>query len=210
MIVEDDQGKAEEAQCRRDQTDHQGQGGGGSRRSRVVQQPRGRAGGPAEWHSDDQPVLHESRSDPKGGLHLSSLLSRSVPGLRDGEVCNGYAEADQGRRFFATSRTTIRSVLPTPSSRTSRRWAAPLSVDRKLQRRRHGFQCAADIDKGEKPAGNFRSRLLHRGRTDCATGKEAGNHRSVARRRRLGLAEADRDWREGSRRVFLLESLFRG
>ena len=75
VVVEDDQGKAEEANVVVTKLITERQGGGGSWRSRVVQQPRCRAGSPAEWHTDDQSFIHESRSDQKGRLHLSSVFS---------------------------------------------------------------------------------------------------------------------------------------
>ncbi len=81
VIVEDDQGQAEEAQTVVTKL---------ITNDKVVavlgevassRQSCGRAGRAAERHPDDQPVLHESEGDPKGRLHLPSLLHRSVPGL---------------------------------------------------------------------------------------------------------------------------------
>src|SRR5215208_5942009 len=57
-----------------------------------------RAGGPAERHPDDQPVVDEPARDRDRGLRLSRLLHRPLPGTRDGEVRHQHAESEERSR----------------------------------------------------------------------------------------------------------------
>ena len=147
--------------------------------------------------------------DPDRRLHLPRLLHGQLPGRRDGEVRVGHAES-QARR---DPRGHPQRLLRRPPGRLPRAVQEPWRPDRRgavLLAGRLGFPRAADPDQVDEPGRHLCARLLHGSRHDRPPGEGARPERAAPRRRRLGLAEALGDRRDGAERLLLLRPLLDG
>ena len=179
VIVEDDQGKPEEAQTVVTKADHQRSSDRGSGRSGILAHPGGGARRPAEQHSDDQSFFDESQSheigdyifrvcfiDPFQGIVMAkfatnTLKVKNVAILRD--IKNDYSVgfADVFVENF-------------------KKMGGNIVADESYSEGDTDFSAQLTSIKSKNPQAVFRSGLLHGSRSDRASGEEARAQRAIS------------------------------